>query len=74
MPGGMSGLELAEEAQRRYRLPALLMTGYAEAIDRAASQGRQLELLRKPFRPNDLGAKVHRILYVDGQRKVPSVC
>lgn len=70
MPGGMSGLDLAEEVRRRYRnLPILLTTGYAEAINRVAAQGQKFELLQKPFRPSDLAAKVHHILGADGKRQ-----
>jgi len=70
MPGGMSGVHLAEEAWRRYRhLPVLLTTGYAEAIDRAAVQGQNFELLQKPFRPSDLAAKVQHMLSTEGARQ-----
>jgi PAS domain S-box-containing protein len=63
MPGGMSGLELADRARRlRCELPVLLTTGYAEAIDHATARGTGVELLRKPFRPRELGAKVHQML------------
>jgi CheY-like chemotaxis protein/anti-sigma regulatory factor (Ser/Thr protein kinase) len=70
LPAGMNGLDLAEEAQRRCRnLPVLLTTGYAEAIDQAAAQGRKFELLQKPFRPNDLGAKVQQLLNAEAARQ-----
>ena len=70
MPGGMSGLDLAEEVRHRYRnLPVLLTTGYAEAIDRVTAQGQRFELLQKPFRPNDLTAKIHQMLNVGGERQ-----
>jgi signal transduction histidine kinase len=63
MPGGMSGLELADKARQLQRgLPVLLTTGYAEAIDRAMAREPNVELLRKPFRPRELGAKVHQML------------
>ena len=63
MPGGMSGLELADQARRlRCELPVLLTTGYAEAIDHAAARRPSIELLRKPFGPRELGAKVQQML------------
>jgi CheY-like chemotaxis protein len=63
MPGGMSGLELADRARRlRGELPVLLTTGYAEAIDHATARETGIELLRKPFRPRELGAKIHQML------------
>jgi len=63
MPGGMSGLELADKARQLQRgLPVLLTTGFAEAIDRAMAREPNVELLRKPFRPRELGAKVHQML------------
>jgi CheY-like chemotaxis protein len=63
MPGGMSGLELADRARRlRGELPVLLTTGYAEAIDHATARQTGIELLRKPFRPRELGAKIHQML------------
>ena len=68
MPGGMSGLELADQARRlRCELPVLLTTGYAEAIDRATACGSGIELLRKPFRPRELGAKIHQMLSAAGR-------
>jgi CheY-like chemotaxis protein len=69
MPGPMSGLELAAEIRRVHRnLPVLLMTGYAEAVDRAAALG-SVELIRKPFGARALGAKVHQVLNTPGERQ-----
>jgi CheY-like chemotaxis protein len=69
MPGRMSGFELAGEIRRLYRdLPVLLMTGYAEAVDRAAAFG-SIELIRKPFGARALGAKVHQVLNAPGERQ-----
>jgi CheY-like chemotaxis protein len=68
MPGEMSGLDLAREARRQKKdLPILLMTGYAEALDRVAAQEPIVELLRKPFRPQHLGVKVQQMLNQPGQ-------
>ncbi|MGE0260815.1 MAG: ATP-binding protein [Alphaproteobacteria bacterium] len=63
MPGEMSGLDLALEARRQQKdLPILLMTGYAEALDKVAALEPVVELLRKPFRPQHLGLKVRQML------------
>ena len=62
MPGAMSGLALADEVRQwRKSFPVLLTTGYAEAIDRAEAHGRAYEVLRKPFRPRELEAKVRQV-------------
>ena len=57
MPGGMNGVVLAQEAQRRRpRLKVLLMTGYAEAsIERADVGGSGFEIINKPYRRLELG-------------------
>jgi hypothetical protein len=44
------------------------MTGYAEAVDRAAAF-EWIELLRKPFGARALGAKVHQLLNAPGERQ-----
>ncbi len=63
MPGGMSGVELAQAAQDRDPdLPILLTSGYAG--DRLAHGADSLSwpLLRKPFRADQLGAAVREAL------------
>ena len=71
MPGEMNGLDLAREARRRQKdLPILLMTGYAEALDRVAAQEPIVELLRKPFRPQHLGVKVRQMLNRPGNTEL----
>jgi signal transduction histidine kinase/CheY-like chemotaxis protein len=63
MPGEMSGLDLAREARRQNKdLPILLMTGYAEVLGRVQAQEPIAELLHKPFRPRNLGAKIDQLL------------
>ena len=64
MPGGMNGVVLAQEAQRRRpRLKVLLMTGYAEAsIERADVGGSGFEIINKPYRRLELGRKVRQVL------------
>jgi CheY-like chemotaxis protein/anti-sigma regulatory factor (Ser/Thr protein kinase) len=50
MPGGMDGLELSTRLRREHpRLPVVLMTGYAQKLGEAESQG--LVVLPKPFDP-----------------------
>jgi CheY-like chemotaxis protein len=47
MPGGMNGIELAEEIRRSYPdLPVLLTSGYSDAAQSAESR---FVILRKPF-------------------------
>ena len=64
MPGGMNGVVLAREAQRRRpRLKVLLMTGYAEAsIERADVGGSEFEIINKPYRRMELGRRVRQVL------------
>jgi signal transduction histidine kinase/ActR/RegA family two-component response regulator len=51
MPGNMSGIDLAREAQRTYpRLPIVLATGYSEDIARASG----LQVVAKPYRIESL--------------------
>ncbi|WP_448208062.1 PAS domain S-box protein [Azospirillum sp. sgz302134] len=51
MPGSMSGVDLAREAQRRFPgLPVILATGYSEDIARADG----IQVLSKPYRIDDL--------------------
>lgn len=69
MPGGMSGVELAEAAQARDAgLPIILTTGYAG--DRLTENPDALAwpLLRKPFRAEQLGLAVREAL--ERQREI----
>ena len=64
LPGGMSGLELVEEIQReKPGTKVLFMSGYTEM---AMANGVRLDeteaFLQKPFRKQDLAAKVREIL------------
>jgi nitrogen-specific signal transduction histidine kinase/CheY-like chemotaxis protein len=62
MPGGMSGVELARAARRlRHDLPVLLITGYASAQDLGAADDG-VELLRKPFIPTHLCARLAALI------------
>jgi CheY-like chemotaxis protein len=65
MPG-MNGLTLISEARRRCRtLPALLMTGYADASVQAvidSQRGSGISFLRKPVRSSELAKRAAALL------------
>ena len=64
MPGGMSGLQLAEHAHDcRPELPIMLTSGYNEEfISAKPAVGANLPLIRKPFRRSDLGDAIASLL------------
>ena len=56
MPGGMNGLELAREIRaRRFDVPVLLTSGYAEAVKHSA-EAEGVQILAKPYRLEELAA------------------
>lgn len=58
MPGGMNGLELAKQVHARHPdLPVLLTSAYAEAAIEAATS-RGLQVLKKPYRLEELSAAI----------------
>jgi PAS domain S-box-containing protein len=61
MPGGMSGVALAQTVRSEHPdLPILLTTGYSDrALDEAS---RAFELVRKPYRRAELAAKLRVLL------------
>ncbi|MEG3083829.1 histidine kinase famiy protein [Sphingomonas sp. PB2P12] len=61
MPGGMNGVTLAQSVRRDYpRTAVLLTTGFADqAIDEGS---RSFELIRKPYRRNELNARIRQVL------------
>jgi PAS domain S-box-containing protein len=63
LPGGMSGIELAQEARRRRpALPVLLTSGYSNN-HRAFSHSQEgLEWLSKPYRQSQLAIKLSAML------------
>lgn len=74
MPGGMSGLQLADHAKRICPdLPVLLTSGYTDNIAfRHGGAVHGLPLLSKPYRKQDLAAKVRGLLeerWIRGARK-----
>jgi PAS domain S-box-containing protein len=59
MPGGMNGIELAEELRhRKPRLPIVLVSGYAASASAAPAQ---FPVLRKPFRMEQLAQAIARV-------------
>lgn len=67
LPGGMNGVELAREAQKRYpHLKVLFTSGYTEhgLLDSGCLR-TGAELLPKPYRKADLADKLHAMLEAD---------
>ncbi len=65
MPG-MNGLALIKEVRRRGNtLPALLLTGYADAAIQLAVQESNTQLLRKPIRGDELVERTMALLNMD---------
>ncbi|QOL51464.1 histidine kinase famiy protein [Massilia litorea] len=61
MPGGMNGLQLADQVRaRRPGTPILVTTGYMDELP--AARGQRLDVLGKPYRQEDLLARVRAIL------------
>jgi CheY-like chemotaxis protein len=61
MPGGISGMQLAEEVRRLSpEIPVLLTTGYSEAAADAAARG--LRIIAKPYKTEELCASVGALL------------
>lgn len=53
LPGGMSGLDLAQQVAENYpEIPVVLMTGYTPEMDRVQSLG--FPVMRKPYLLDDL--------------------
>jgi PAS domain S-box-containing protein len=61
MPGGMNGLQLADQVRvRRPGTPILVTTGYMDELP--AARGKSLDILSKPYRQEELLARVRAIL------------
>jgi CheY-like chemotaxis protein len=61
MPGGMNGLQLADQVRvRRPGTPILVTTGYMDELPNA--KGQRFDVLSKPYRQEDLLARVRAIL------------
>ena len=62
MPGGMTGIQLAEEAERQIPgLKVLFTTGFADVPALKGSRGG-VALLRKPYKSRDLASTVRQTL------------
>jgi PAS domain S-box-containing protein len=62
MPGGMNGLQLAEEIRRRRpELPILLTSGHADDAGRGAP-APGIEILLKPYEIGHLASSLHRAI------------
>lgn len=67
MPGGMTGIDLAQHVREHYMdMPILLTTGYAETTHGKAASSIEFETILKPFMPDDLIARVRQLLYRKG--------
>jgi CheY-like chemotaxis protein len=67
--GGMNGIELAQAARSlRPQLGVLLTSGYEEPATSAAGAAPPFELLRKPYRREQLAAALRRNLVVPGSQ------
>ncbi len=64
MPGGINGLELAEQARALYaELPVLFTSGYAEETMQRAGNALPLSAwIHKPIDMDELEARLHRLL------------
>jgi CheY-like chemotaxis protein len=63
MPGGINGVDLALQARQiRNPMSILLTTGYADALAQVPPQDAAFQILPKPFRPSELGTRVHEML------------
>ena len=61
MPGGMNGVQLAEEVRRRFpALPILLSTGYSDANPEVSAKG--LPIIVKPYNADALCARLGELL------------
>ena len=61
MPGGMTGIELAQKIHRHFpQQPILLATGYSRAAAETAREG--LALIAKPYRVDTLAEAVRRTI------------
>jgi CheY-like chemotaxis protein len=59
LPGGMTGIDLARQARRRWPdLPILFMSGFADPSLVPDDFGTNTKLLRKPFRLGQLSEAI----------------
>ena len=64
MPGGMSGIEMAEQIQiKRPGAPILLVTGYTgQSISRRVPAAKNIACLAKPFDADELPRFIHSLI------------
>ena len=63
LPGGVTGLDIARAARRRYpALPVIVATGRPDVVDAAWPAGAGFILLRKPYGPAQMLGLVGRML------------
>jgi len=63
MPGGMNGLQLAEQVRaRRPETPILITTGYMDELPSPTPRAQPLDVLGKPYRQEELLSRVRAIL------------
>jgi len=61
MPGGINGVEMAEEIRRNFpAVPVLLTSGYNDAIEKVNATG--LSFIVKPYRTDELTRKIQNLL------------
>ena len=62
MPGGMNGLQLIEQVRLAYPgVATLAATGYSENILERPAAAKDLQILPKPFKLNDLAVMVEKL-------------
>ena len=62
MPGGMNGLQLIEQVRLTYPgVATLAATGYSENILERPAAAKDLQILPKPFKLNDLAVMVEKL-------------
>jgi DNA-binding NtrC family response regulator len=75
MPGGMNGLDLADELRRRDpALPVLLTTGYNDEMALEGPRPRAMDVLGKPYSQAELLDRVREAIRVPSPsaRRTPS--
>lgn len=59
LPGGLTGLDIAQEIRRRHpTMPVILATGRPDILDVRWRSDSGFALLRKPYRPSELVSTV----------------
>ncbi len=70
LPGGLTGLDIAQELRRQYpTIPVILTTGRPDILDVRWRSDSSFALLRKPYRPSELLSTLGNL--VAPHRRVP---